>query len=142
MHLASVSPYVIATNVSPGMPAMQSSSEALRPPPALARRRQPSGTPDWSRAQHCAAMPMLSASCGHSDLPADEVTASSPGHRQKRAVSVSELPAKMAMPASGILIGGNGGKAGGEGAAGGGCGMGGSGGGAAGVGEISQVATL
>jgi len=52
------------------------------------------------------------------------VTASSPGHRQKRAVSVSELPAKMAMPASGILIGGNGGNAGGVGGVGDGGGEG------------------
>ena len=131
--MTTVSPYVIATKVlvNPlSKPAMQSSLESLRPPVAFARRLQSCGT-RWSLAQHCAAMPALSA--GHSARPMDEVTSSSPGHRQKRTSSVAELPAKMAMPVSGI---------GGDGKAGGGGGDGGSEGGSGGDGGVGGDAGL
>jgi len=46
----------------------------------------------------------------------EEVTASSPGHKQKSGVTVLESPAKMAMPDDGML----GGEGGGDGDGGGG----------------------
>ena len=87
---------------------MQSLFSVLSSPLDLALRRQSLGSGS-SLAQHCAAMSESSSGFGHSTRPTDEVTASSPGHRQKIASRVSELPAKMAMPDSGIGTRGGGG---------------------------------
>mmetsp|Transcript_6029 Transcript_6029/g.13982 ORF Transcript_6029/g.13982 Transcript_6029/m.13982 type:complete len:298 (+) Transcript_6029:541-1434(+) len=78
---------------------MQSVTEVLAPPLDLAMRRQLPGA-GWPSVQHCAAMADVSGF--HCALPIAEVTASSPGHRQKLASCVFELPARMAMPAPGI----------------------------------------
>ena len=94
---------------------MQSPLEVLGVPSAFARRRQSPRT-GWLLAQHCAAMSVL-GSCRDTSRPTDEVTASSPGHRQKRwsVSSVLESPAKMATPDAGM---GASGKLGGEGSGG------------------------
>jgi len=92
-------------------PAMQLPLESLRPPLAFAARRQSANT-GRPLAQHCAAMPVLFPLhilfCP-SARPTEEVMASSPGHKQKSGSLLRELPGKMAMPASGILSGGDGG---------------------------------
>eukprot|EP00308_Calcidiscus_leptoporus_P002337 CAMPEP_0119351110 /NCGR_PEP_ID=MMETSP1334-20130426/390_1 /TAXON_ID=127549 /ORGANISM="Calcidiscus leptoporus, Strain RCC1130" /LENGTH=110 /DNA_ID=CAMNT_0007363831 /DNA_START=124 /DNA_END=456 /DNA_ORIENTATION=- len=94
-------------------------------------RRQPSrgSLPGgWLLAQHCAAMPILILSAGHSARFSEELTASSPGHRQKSGSLLLELPCKMATPAAGM--GTSGGKLGGEdGSGSGGDTLGGEGGG-------------
>jgi len=95
---------------------MQSSLELLAVPSASARRRQWLRTV-WVLAQHCAAMPVRS-SCLETARPTEEVTASSPGHRQKSVLSPWEMPTRMATPDSGMSTT-DGGELGGEGGGGG-----------------------
>ena len=100
MHISTVSPNVIAVNVlSSGTsfhtPARQSLLSVLAFPSDVARRRH-----SPSLVQHCAAMSSLFVHC--SARPAEVFTASSPGHRQKSTRSVSESPARTAMPSIGI----------------------------------------
>ena len=86
---------------------MQSLLLVLKPPVGVALRRHSSGFSP-SPVQHCAAMDDLSGHC-HSTRPTDELTASSPGHKQKLAFCKSSLPAKMATPDSGMVTRGGGG---------------------------------
>ena len=111
MHNCTVSPKVIALKLLFAgtlfhTPARQSLSSLLAFPSEAARRRH-----SPSAVQHCAAMGALFAHfCAR---PAEVLTVSSPGHRQKSTRSVLEPPARTAMPDSGM--GKSGGLAGGDG---------------------------
>uniref|UniRef100_A0A7S0NTD1 Uncharacterized protein n=1 Tax=Calcidiscus leptoporus TaxID=127549 RepID=A0A7S0NTD1_9EUKA len=125
----------------PATPATQSSGNVMLVSVAVAARRQFSFFTGRLVVQHCAAMPVISV---HSARPTELVTASSPGHRQKSALLLAELPDKIATPAFGIIVGGDsgiglgdgggagGGRVGGLGSAGSGYGGEGNGGGSGG----------